>query len=153
MDVENPNYYKHPSGIECIQVTGDLPFTLGNLVKYVWRWERKNGVEDLRKARVYLGMVTGDHLRAVHRIRSESHFHHAAGKVQETEPRHSLLAQAIDVVADASFGAYAYAWNSLHAMSEHLEDAIEDVEAERFSKMRRMSLGDYMEEHMQEDCD
>lgn len=26
----------------------------GNVIKYVWRWKRKNGVDDLRKARWYL---------------------------------------------------------------------------------------------------
>jgi len=26
----------------------------GNVIKYLWRWKRKNGVEDLRKARWYL---------------------------------------------------------------------------------------------------
>lgn len=26
----------------------------GNCMKYIWRYEKKNGVEDLRKAKVYL---------------------------------------------------------------------------------------------------
>lgn len=26
----------------------------GNVIKYLWRWKKKNGVEDLRKARWYL---------------------------------------------------------------------------------------------------
>ena len=29
-------------------------FAAGNVMKYVWRASRKNGVEDLRKASVYL---------------------------------------------------------------------------------------------------
>lgn len=40
--------------IECIDVVKHLNFTLGNVVKYVWRADLKNGVEDLRKAARYL---------------------------------------------------------------------------------------------------
>lgn len=40
--------------VEAIDVTEALPFLEGNIVKYVWRWRSKNGVEDLRKARFYL---------------------------------------------------------------------------------------------------
>jgi hypothetical protein len=29
-------------------------FLKGNVMKYVWRFDRKNGVEDLEKAKVYL---------------------------------------------------------------------------------------------------
>lgn len=50
-----PHYTSHPSGIECIQVTEHMSFTLGNAVKYIWRADLKNDkLEDLRKARWYL---------------------------------------------------------------------------------------------------
>lgn len=53
--VDHPAHYTaHPSGIECIELTRMLPFAIGNAVKYIWRWELKNGIEDLRKARWYL---------------------------------------------------------------------------------------------------
>ncbi|UZT28720.1 hypothetical protein [Nocardia phage NS-I] len=53
--VNYPSHYtSHPSGIECLQITRGLPFTLGNAVKYVWRADLKNGLEDLRKASFYL---------------------------------------------------------------------------------------------------
>ena len=53
--VERPKHYNvHPSGIECIQITEHMNFNLGNAVKYVWRADEKNGVEDLRKAIWYL---------------------------------------------------------------------------------------------------
>jgi hypothetical protein len=29
----------------------------GNCLKYLWRYEYKNGVEDLKKAQVYLGWL------------------------------------------------------------------------------------------------
>lgn len=31
-----------------------MNFLEGNIIKYVTRWRQKNGVEDLKKARVYL---------------------------------------------------------------------------------------------------
>ena len=60
--VDHPNHYKlGNSGLEVLDIiemsmTKDnyLGFLLGNVIKYVLRWNRKNGVEDLKKARNYL---------------------------------------------------------------------------------------------------
>ena len=53
--VNHPKHYtKHPSGIECIQIVEHMNFCLGNVVKYVWRADFKNGIEDLKKAEFYL---------------------------------------------------------------------------------------------------
>ena len=53
--VNHPSHYQsHPSGVECIQVTEHMDFLLGNIIKYVWRADHKNGVQDLEKARWYL---------------------------------------------------------------------------------------------------
>lgn len=53
--VDHPAHYtQHPSGIECIQITEHMGFCLGNAVKYIWRADLKNGVEDLKKARWYI---------------------------------------------------------------------------------------------------
>lgn len=53
--VNRPEHYtSHPSGIECIQVVEHMSFNLGNAVKYLWRFEYKNGIEDLKKAKWYL---------------------------------------------------------------------------------------------------
>jgi len=50
-----PNHYRqHPSGVEAIQITEHFCFNLGNVIKYVWRADLKNGLEDLEKARWYL---------------------------------------------------------------------------------------------------
>jgi len=40
--------------IECITVVQDRGFLEGNVIKYLWRWREKNGLEDLKKARWYL---------------------------------------------------------------------------------------------------
>jgi len=53
--VNTPMHYnKHPSGIECIQITEHMNFCLGNVMKYVWRADLKGGVQDLHKAMWYL---------------------------------------------------------------------------------------------------
>jgi hypothetical protein len=53
--VNHPDHYTaHPSGVECIEIAEHMNFCLGNAIKYVWRADLKNGVEDLRKAVWYL---------------------------------------------------------------------------------------------------
>lgn len=62
--VNQPAHYINGK-IECIDVidtvTKDLPgelgFYEGTIMKYIWRWSRKNGVEDLKKARWYLNRL------------------------------------------------------------------------------------------------
>ena len=50
-----PHYTRHPSGVECIQITEHMNFNLGNAVKYIWRAGEKGAtLEDLRKARWYV---------------------------------------------------------------------------------------------------
>jgi hypothetical protein len=58
-DPVNPSHYKQ-GGIECIEAikaaTGEgfIGYVWGNVLKYLWRWPKKGGVEDLKKARWYL---------------------------------------------------------------------------------------------------
>jgi hypothetical protein len=58
-DPINPSHYKQ-GGIECIEAikaaTGEgfVGFVWGNVLKYLWRWPKKGGVDDLKKARWYL---------------------------------------------------------------------------------------------------
>ncbi len=53
--VNNPKHYNlHPSGIECIQVVEHMSFNVGNAMKYLWRADHKNGLEDLKKAAWYV---------------------------------------------------------------------------------------------------
>ena len=55
-NVNNPKHYtRHPSGIECIQITEHMGFCIGNAVKYLWRADLKDDtIEDLEKARWYI---------------------------------------------------------------------------------------------------
>lgn len=58
----NPQHYKSSSGLETIEVidaftedlTGSEAVCTANILKYVCRWKKKNGVEDLKKARWYI---------------------------------------------------------------------------------------------------
>jgi hypothetical protein len=66
--VQSPNHYLK-GGIETIDyIRAKLSkdafhgYCVGNVMKYVSRYEFKNGVEDLRKARVYLDWVIEDML-------------------------------------------------------------------------------------------
>lgn len=63
--VNHPSHYMSDKGIEVIDVieafTEDLvgieATDTGNVIKYICRWNDKNGIEDLKKAKWYL-----DHL-------------------------------------------------------------------------------------------
>jgi hypothetical protein len=61
MDAVNPKHYKQGL-IECIDAIesattnkkGIIAVCTGNIIKYIWRCEDKNGLEDLYKAKWYL---------------------------------------------------------------------------------------------------
>ena len=59
-NVNSPKHYCK-GGLECIQVIKaqltpeqNKGYLYGNVLKYMWRWQDKNGLEDLRKAAKYL---------------------------------------------------------------------------------------------------
>lgn len=62
-DATNPDYYKQ-GNLQCIEVIGCFAdtqdFCMGNIIKYLWRWRGKNGLEDLQKARWYLDKLITD---------------------------------------------------------------------------------------------
>ncbi|MNJ52613.1 hypothetical protein D3C77_479580 [compost metagenome] len=63
-NVNHPNHYT-AGKVECIDAieaaTSDLKgieaVCTANIIKYVWRWKRKNGLEDLKKAHWYLNKL------------------------------------------------------------------------------------------------
>ncbi len=60
--VNHPNHYQGLGGLEASDViwaftadlTGFEAFCAGNAIKYILRWNHKNGTEDLRKAKWYI---------------------------------------------------------------------------------------------------
>ena len=55
-DAVNPSHYrKHPSGIECIEITRHMNFNIGNAIKYLWRYmDKGDPIENLQKAQWYI---------------------------------------------------------------------------------------------------
>lgn len=60
--VNHPDHYKSETGMEVIDVIEAFTFDLkgieatdtGNILKYICRWSKKNGLQDLKKAEWYL---------------------------------------------------------------------------------------------------
>lgn len=63
-DAINPHHYTH-GAIECIEAikeavkgkTGIEAALVGNVIKYLWRYENKNGLEDVKKAQWYINRL------------------------------------------------------------------------------------------------
>ncbi len=61
-NVNHPSHYTSSKAIcagcerpiECIDVTRHLSFNIGNAIKYLWRYQMKNGTEGLQKAIWYI---------------------------------------------------------------------------------------------------
>lgn len=60
--IYHPNHYQSETGMEVIDVIEAFTFDLkgieatdtGNIIKYMCRWKKKNGLQDLKKAMWYL---------------------------------------------------------------------------------------------------
>ena len=63
--VNSPPHYNQ-AGVECIDAIraatdeGYQYYLQGNIIKYLWRYRYKNGVQDLEKARWYLDKLIGE---------------------------------------------------------------------------------------------
>ena len=62
--VNHPSYYTDGK-IECIDAIESsmskeafIGYCKGNIIKYIWRYEHKGGVESLKKARWYIDKLT-----------------------------------------------------------------------------------------------
>ena len=68
--VSHPAHYQSETGLEVIEVIEAFTVDLngieatdtGNVLKYMCRWKKKNGVQDLEKARWYLEHLI-DHVK------------------------------------------------------------------------------------------
>lgn len=66
-NVNHPNHYTQ-AGIECIDAiaaatsgkSGIEAVCVANVIKYLWRYELKNGEEDVKKARWYIDRLVGE---------------------------------------------------------------------------------------------
>lgn len=63
--INHPLHYQSSTGLEVYDVikaftedlTGERAVDQGNIIKYILRWNKKNGLEDLKKARWYLNKM------------------------------------------------------------------------------------------------
>lgn len=67
MTYTKPNYYKNENGKDLIEIYKEnftheayRGFMLGNIIKYITRYENKNGIEDLQKASEYIDRLISD---------------------------------------------------------------------------------------------
>lgn len=66
-NVEHPTHYNQ-GWIECIDAikaaavgkSGIESFCVGNAIKYLWRYEEKNGLEDVKKAAWYISRLISE---------------------------------------------------------------------------------------------
>ena len=66
-NVNHPSHYTQ-GGIECIDAIAAATISkagieaacTANVIKYLWRYELKNGVEDVKKARWYIDRLIGE---------------------------------------------------------------------------------------------
>lgn len=64
-NINHPDHYKTENGLETIDVIeafteglqGGEATNTGNILKYMCRWKKKNGLEDLKKAQWYLNRL------------------------------------------------------------------------------------------------
>lgn len=77
--VDHPAHYQSETGLEVIDVMEAFTFDLkgaeaigtSNVIKYICRWKKKNGLEDLKKARVYLNRLI-DHVEKLEKLEKEN---------------------------------------------------------------------------------
>ena len=77
-NVNHPSHYtKHPSGVECIDITRHYYFSVGNAIKYLWRAGLKEDssmsnidkeIEDLKKAVWYIN----DRIKQLEEIKNDT---------------------------------------------------------------------------------
>jgi hypothetical protein len=66
-DTINPSHYKQGK-VECIDAldaattnkVGIEAVCVANIIKYLWRYETKGGIDDVRKAQWYLNKLIGE---------------------------------------------------------------------------------------------
>lgn len=101
--VNAPSHYTQSRfTCECITLTRHMTFTAGNAFKYIWRHREKNGVEDLRKAAVYLRWADEDRRVSVHagdeRLVNQLIEDHVTAPLWEL-PNESKVYQALKLIA------------------------------------------------------
>lgn len=56
IDMQSPEHYQDTKLLDLL-VEKRMPFAEGNIIKYVYRWDKKDGIKDLYKAKDYLNAL------------------------------------------------------------------------------------------------
>lgn len=115
----NPNHYKNRKH-ECIEFTRLLNFNLGNAFKYIWRFEHKNGKEDLEKALWYLRDQIGNMQTMLNPMPAK--YYLMADKAECCGFEHAHL-NALDGVL---YAAYMQSYEALSMAINRVERLIEE---------------------------
>ena len=97
--INHPRHYQHASGIECWQLSAYMPHPLASALEYVWRYEAKNGVEDLKKARWWLQCWLDN--PDIPRVSQKGKFLAAVSQVEQVETDEARGALIYDICAAA----------------------------------------------------
>ena len=125
--VNNPAHYtSHPSGVECINVIKPLPFALANVIKYVWRSDLKNGLEDLKKARVYLSWVESVDLFTVFSVRHYYPSDNTLRMIIKSDPDNHTLRHLLTVLMSVRKHDITDARNHMSMAKASLQSLIEE---------------------------
>ena len=92
-NVDHPNHYQSESGLEVIDViksftselSGEEAFCIGNAIKYICRYSKKNGVEDLEKAKWYIDRAISVRSERLTTIKKNLNAIYGAENVQKME--------------------------------------------------------------------
>lgn len=92
-NVDHPNHYQSEMGIEVIDVikaftselSGEEAFCIGNAIKYICRYSKKNGTEDLEKAKWYIDRAISVRSERIATIKKQLNTVYGAKNVQKME--------------------------------------------------------------------
>ena len=54
------HYTRFPIEPAAFCIKNRIPFAEGNVIKYICRWRKKGGIDDLRKAKHYIDMLIAE---------------------------------------------------------------------------------------------
>ena len=99
--VDHPQHYNsHPSCVEAIDIVQYMGFCLGNAFKYVYRYQHKNGIEDLKKAIWYLRhqqtVILKQHIAVTHTATNDYH------RILTAEQNKDIV-RVLEIIWDVSF--------------------------------------------------
>ena len=99
--VDHPQHYnRHPSGVEAIDIVQYMGFCLGNAFKYVYRYQHKNGTEDLKKAIWYLRhqqtVILKQHIAVTHTATNDYY------RIITAEQNKDIV-RVLEIIWDVSF--------------------------------------------------